>query len=232
MCSMETRVQITIRRNNSRREKGIPLLIITTLILLVFGVMVGMNRQEAPIYTAQVLSPTDTSTPTVPTSTSTPGTTLNAEPIYSAVEAIHRAEQVMPPDFYRESTGVVLTNYDNFESWSGRDANNTDSEAPVWLVGFEGEDFDFNDVAYALGFVEHKEPISSATARPVPIPGVYYYFDANGGHLAGVGVLTGTSPFTVDGIRALETVPATIVPATDLAPVDEPTETPTASPTP
>jgi len=199
--------------------------IIVFLAAATVGALTSILKLNRPVITSQNANPTDTSTPSSPTATPTPGTTHNADPIFDQDTALRRARALTPPDFDEQSTAVVLVNYDTIQSWSGKDMSESDPLSPVWLVAFEGNDLDFNDVVYIIGL---PAPSDSSLAAPeqLPIGGVYYYFDANGGHLAGVGILTGEEPLTVDDVRAIQAVAATIVPATDLAPVVDETPTP------
>ena len=184
---------------------------ISTVLLLAIAAVLVLFQLAYPRSSGIETAQDPTETPPYP------------NPIYTAQDAISRTLSYLPDDLVVTQQATRLVTYTTVDEW--RDVVGPNSaqhpQSPVWLVGVTANALSVADVLGDLeGFVDDFSAVE----------GAFYIWDANGGFVAGWGVLDPTTPQNFSTLLALPETSATIVPAT-VEPLATPIPTPTGGPT-
>lgn len=163
----------------------------------------------------------ETPTPTLePPPEETSAVIQDLEPIETEAEAIARSMNLFPTGHYPHDAVARLNTYSVIDAWRHTTSPDTEQTSPAWLVGILGDTLTIRDLL-SDGSLNGGTPVWPAD----PVDGAFYVWDANGGWLAGQGILSST--LTYASLVAVPSLSLTITKATDLAPY--PTLDPTSA---
>lgn len=196
-------------------------LVALTLLVMIVVLSLSSLRGQPPL----PITGQEERTPTVFV-TSTPG---YPRPIFSATDAISRSLELFPAGFTPQQAVARNISHRTLNEWrDGPDywqenpwvPGEYHPDHPVWIVGILADGLDSRDVM-SLGI-----PEMFMSPTPKAVPGAYYSWDANSGFEAGFGTLITATGEDFASIVNLPTEEITVVPATEIPAIGEPTPTP------
>ncbi len=159
------------------------------------------------------------------------------DPIYTEQQAIDRSLDRFPEGYPPYGEVAILMPYSQLDAWRGGSSPKTQPDSPAWLVGILADGMTMFDVLLPwLGYAGLGDPNlpssvpASAADSDWVIEGLFYAWDANGGSLIGLGVLTNpSSPMYTASSRSYESLlalPSHNMPIEPATPIPSPTPGP------